>query len=45
MEEDEKTLIYKIDYQPNDFYWGFGIEREFYLELDKTEEVTLYDLI
>jgi len=45
MEEDEKTLIYKIDYQPNDFYWGFGIEREFYLELDKTEEVTLYDLM
>jgi len=31
----EKHLKYKKLYKPNTFYWGLGIENEFYLQFDK----------
>lgn len=36
----EKHKKYKSLYQPNDLYWGLGIENEIYLELDNGVYVT-----
>lgn len=42
--QDEKGQIYAKDYVKNDLFWGFGIEREFYVQLSKTETVSMRDL-
>lgn len=42
--QDEKGQIYAKDYVKGDLFWGFGIEREFYLEVSKTEPTLMRDL-
>ncbi len=39
-EQLEKHNHYKDAYKPNDYFWGVGIEREFYLESSLGAEVT-----
>ncbi len=37
----EKHKKYCTMYQPNDIYWGFGIENEVYLQFEKQKEITM----
>jgi hypothetical protein len=40
----DKHAHYRDSYQPNDTYWGIGIEHETYLETNKLKQVTPKDL-
>lgn len=40
----EKHRQYKTSYQPNDTYWGIGLEHETYLETNKLKQVTPREL-
>jgi hypothetical protein len=40
----DKHRDYKTHYQPNDTYWGIGLEHETYLETNKLKQVTPHDL-
>ncbi len=37
----EKHKKYGTMYQPNDIYWGFGIENEVYLQFEEQKEITM----
>jgi hypothetical protein len=39
----DKDSFYRNKYQKNDFYWGFGIEQETYIDTGTTKKVQLKD--
>jgi hypothetical protein len=41
----EKYLKYKVQYIPNEIYWGLGIENEVYLEFQKKRLISKYMFI
>ena len=42
---DDKTKVYFNDFVKNDVFWGFGIENETYLELERTIDRSYEDII